>query len=126
MYACYLKLSYYLIALLVFAWIFVVFAVKQAHPWNIKDLWREYGIGILASITLAAIVFITVKPYFRVLDDEANLLSISRAMLFDKKIFNVTDVKWFDLRLSSDGHVGYTAMISLNEHLGITEEKVGI
>ncbi|MEW5907536.1 MAG: glycosyltransferase family 39 protein [Elusimicrobiota bacterium] len=51
---------------------------------------REYGAGLLFSLAVAASVFISVKPEFRVLADEANLLGVSRSMVYDRRADIVT------------------------------------
>ncbi len=41
-------------------------------------------------------------------------------------VVNENTVKWFDLRVSNDGHMGYTAMVTLDENLEVSEERMGL
>jgi len=100
MVACYVNVSYYLTALLVFLWFAVLFGHTTVSKPDVKEFFRQYGLGILFCFILTAMIFITVKPYFRVLDDEANLLSVSQSMTFDRKVSIVIQGKmtYFNFR----------------------------
>lgn len=49
--------------------------------------------GLLFCLAAAAAVFAAVKPEFRVLADETNLLGVSRTMVFERRAENVTMAK---------------------------------
>lgn len=55
--------------------------------------------GFLFSLALAAAVFSAAKPDFRILSDETNLLSVSRTMLTERRVDNVTMAKWYYFNL---------------------------
>jgi len=50
-------------------------------------------------------------------------ISVSR---FPFAVVNDHSVFWYDLRVSDDGGLGYTAMVVLDENLNIIEERLGI
>ena len=56
---------------------------------------KEYGAGLLFSLALTVFIFLSVKPQFRVLSDETNLLAVSKSMLFERRADNVTMGKWY-------------------------------
>jgi len=78
------------------AWvIFFVQAVEDSGV-SVRAFLRNYGWGIFVSLLLTGFIFISVKPQFRLLSDETNLLSVSKSMAFNKTVENVTHGKWID------------------------------
>lgn len=55
--------------------------------------------GFLFSLALAGAIFSAAKPDFRILSDETNLLSVSRTMLYERRVDNVTMAKWYYFNL---------------------------
>jgi len=100
MQACFMNFTYYLLALLVIAWVIVIIQDVQAQKTDIGLFLKEYGLGILFSVVLVSGIFVSVEPFFRLLSDETNLLSVSRSMTYSKSVGNVTQGIW-------DGFVYY-------------------
>lgn len=87
--------EYYLICALFILWIVSILQCARHENFNFKSWFLSYRIGILVSIIIVSIVFISVKPLFRVLADEANLLGVSKSMAYEKRTDNVTMGKWY-------------------------------
>jgi len=99
LYASYFGFSYYALLATFLAWFYYLAQLEKQDPGIWKHCVKVYGRGAIVALVLTVVVFVSVKPYFRVLDDEANYLSVSRALLFNKQIYNVTQAKWFHFNL---------------------------
>lgn len=81
--------AFYFMAFIFSAWVLALApALKKAFDTGSPI--REYGAGLLFALAVAASVFISVKPEFRVLADEANLLGVSRSMVYERRADIVT------------------------------------
>ncbi len=87
--------SYYLIFLLVALWVITILQCILHQKVNLRSAIRSYGSGIAVSLVLASIIFVSVKPLFRVLSDETNLLAVSKSMVYEKRADNVTMGMWY-------------------------------
>jgi len=87
---CYTSVSYYCVFTLFIFW--AVLMVNYAHrkEADLPSLLKRFGGGFAFSLLIAVVIFVSAKPYFRVLSDEANLLSVSKSMVYEKTIDNVT------------------------------------
>lgn len=83
--------SYYIILTLAAAWVFVLIDLWHREKVNVPGFIKTNWKGLLCSLVLASVVFISVPKYFRVLSDETNLLSVAKSMTFYKHVHNVTD-----------------------------------
>jgi len=92
---CFYRLSYFLMALLVIAWVVVCIQQVQSNPISFKSVIHRYRTGVIFSFLVTGAIFISVEPQFRILSDETNLLSISKTMFFDRDIRNVNLGKWY-------------------------------
>jgi len=91
---CFLYLPYYLIALLVFAWAATAIALLREESPGM-DFWRrDRGLALVGCLLFAALIFLSVPPYYRVLSDETNMLSVSRSMVLHHSTHNVIQAKW--------------------------------
>lgn len=63
-------------------------------------LLRANAAGLLFSLAVASSLFLVVKPEFRILADEANLLGVSRSMAFERRTDNVTMAKDYYFNLN--------------------------
>lgn len=87
--------GYYIIFVMVLLWaLFLAWAAKY-YKINAKGFFKSNLPGIIAAGVLCVITAIAVKPSFKVLCDEANLLSVSKSMFYEKKTDNVTMGKWY-------------------------------
>ncbi len=83
------RYAFYFMAFIFAAWALAIApALKKAFDTGSPI--REYGAGLLFALAVAASVFISVKPEFRVLADEANLLGVSRSMVYERRADIVT------------------------------------
>ncbi|HTL48829.1 MAG TPA: hypothetical protein VL688_12285 [Verrucomicrobiae bacterium] len=98
--AAFNRLSFYILALVVAAWASALKECADAHPPDWRAFLREYGPGLAFCLTAAAFIFISVRPYFRILDDETCLLSVSKSMLAERSVANITQGKWLFYNLS--------------------------
>lgn len=91
----YIFFSYYLILGLFILLIIVVLQSARYEAFDYKAWFRTYRTGILVSLLIASIVFISVTPMFRVLADETNLLGVSKSMIYGKQTYNGIIGKWY-------------------------------
>jgi len=87
--------SYYLMLLLAAAWALAVWTVLREERPDIRGFLKENTAGVVLSILMTMIVFLSAHSQFRLLSDETNLLAVSKSMLYDKHTANVTQGKWF-------------------------------
>lgn len=87
--------GYYLICGLFILWIISIMQCAWHEKFSIKSWLSSYKIGILVSIVIIAVVFLSIKPILRVLADETNLLGVSKSMVYGKRTDNVTMGKWY-------------------------------
>lgn len=76
-------------------WILSLIFFLKDHPWNLIVWSRENRTGLLLSVFLTILIFATVDPYFKILADETNLLSVSKSMVEERTVDNVTMGKWY-------------------------------
>jgi len=91
----YSSCSYYLIYGLFILWLLSIVQFASEEKFNLKAWFKAYRTGIIISALIAAIVFISIKPVFRVLADETNLVGVSKSMLYEKRNDNVTMGRWY-------------------------------
>jgi hypothetical protein len=82
--------SYYLILAAVVYWTVSFLGYIRESRANRQIFWQSYGRGLIFSLLLAGLIFFSVKPYFRILSDEANLLAVSKSMTYERRTDNVT------------------------------------
>jgi len=76
--------TYYLIFLLFILWIIsLVWFLKELNCNPRKELSRHWPAFLIALI-LTILTFVSVPPKLRILHDEANIISISQAMTYDR------------------------------------------
>ncbi|MDD5217424.1 MAG: hypothetical protein PHN49_10410 [Candidatus Omnitrophica bacterium] len=79
------KGSYYILFILFFYWVVTLGFYFRANHGTIQGFLRSYGWGMLFIWLLCVFVFISAKPYLRVLNDENSLLSVSQSMVYYKQ-----------------------------------------
>lgn len=94
--------SFYLIAALVACWLFHVFLYFKNSFSEVRGFIAEHRWGILAAALMTIIVFMSVPPYLRVLQDETNLLSVSRSMLNDRSVDNPAQAQYENFKLTDE------------------------
>lgn len=75
----------------------IAFAAKRRE--QLPEFFALNKWGFLFSLALAAVIFAAAKPSFRILSDETNLLSVSRTMLSERRVDNITMGKWYYFNL---------------------------
>ncbi|MDD2806623.1 MAG: hypothetical protein PHV33_13810 [Elusimicrobiales bacterium] len=75
----------------------ISFAAKRRE--QLPGFFARNKAGFLFSLALAAVIFVAAKPSFRILSDETNLLSVSRTMLSERRVDNITQGKWYYFNL---------------------------
>lgn len=100
LHACFLKASFYIMLLLVFSFAAAVRHVLQEEKPAVRQFFAGHGAGLVLSFALAAVIFLSVKPYFRILDDEANLVAVSKSMAAERSVANVTQGKFYFYNLN--------------------------
>lgn len=78
--------SYYLIFFLFVLWIIAL--IQRIGTATLRS--KVAVPGIIFCLLLSGAVFVSVKPAFRVLSDETNLLAISKSMTYERRTDNVT------------------------------------
>lgn len=87
--------SYYVLLLLFLLWVYHIREFLKNKQFSIRNFFLENAGGMICSLLLAAVIFITVPPDFRTLSDETNLLSVSKSMVHQKTVYNVTMGKYY-------------------------------
>ena len=78
--------SYYLMGLVWGAWIISLVGFCLKKKYSIPSLIRRHRSGLFLTFLLTSIVFTSVPTSLRVLSDEANILSVSKSMIFEKRV----------------------------------------
>jgi len=89
----FLRGGYYLILLLVVVWVFTVLRTLSYE--KVRAFLYKSWDAVLVALIICTIIFVSVKPMFRVLSDETNLLAVSKSMTYEKRTDNVTMGKWY-------------------------------
>jgi hypothetical protein len=97
---CFSHFSYYLMLALFVWWLVASFLYAKESGAAAGAFWRAYGWGILLSFALAGVVFVSVRSDFRILADETNLLAISKSILYEKQVHNVTEGSFYYLNFN--------------------------
>lgn len=87
--------AYYLILAMFLFWLMTLTRFIQQNNPNIGKIIWSHKNGILISLVITLIIFISVQPVFRVLSDETNLVAVSKSMAYEKRTDNVTMGKWY-------------------------------
>ncbi|MBN1622677.1 MAG: glycosyltransferase family 39 protein, partial [Endomicrobiales bacterium] len=95
MYNLFVYSSYYLISVILIIWVVQATLLIKTLNFSIKTFLRKYWSGLLISLILTVLVFISVGAKFKTLSDETNLLSVSMSMLNDKTCYNSTMGKYY-------------------------------
>ena len=86
----FINFSYYIIWSLVLAWTWVLVRYLRKTGFTLRGFLSKNKLGLALTLALTAVIFISVKPGWRVLSDDTNLLGTSRSLLFDHKPLNPT------------------------------------
>jgi len=78
--------AYYGMLLIFLTWIYTVFEYLRSSQFSPAAFLRHYGGGILFCLLATVMIEVSVKPSFKTLSDETNLLVTSRAMAFEKTV----------------------------------------
>lgn len=92
-------ISFYCMLAVFLGWGWQIILFLERDSFNIRSLLHKYGVGMLFSLLMTTCIFVSLKPEFRVLADETNLLSVSRTMLYEKRVDNITQGKWYYFNL---------------------------
>ncbi len=87
--------AYYFILGLFVLWVLTLIRLLISAKPDLGLFLRAYGRGLIVSLLLSIAIFASVKPYFRVLADETNLLAVSKSMTYERRVDNVTEGKWY-------------------------------
>lgn len=90
----FIRYSYYAVTVLFLAWLYTLVYFLRAIEFSFVDFFKRHYAALLSCFVVSVLVFLSVGPYFRVLSDETNLLSVSRSMLLKHTVENVTQAKW--------------------------------
>jgi hypothetical protein len=82
--------AYYLLWVLLWIWGLSTANLAVRMGWNPAAWARRHWMGLAASAVLAALVGTAVPATLRILSDEANVIAVSRSMVFEKRADNVT------------------------------------
>ncbi len=92
---CFHRGSYFIILTLFYFWLLTLCEAWHTSREKLKPLAGTYGWGILFSTFIAALIFISSPPQYRVLADETNLIGTSQAMTCDRRTDGVLEGVWF-------------------------------
>jgi len=86
----FLNVSYYLMWALVLAWGWALARFLRKNGFTAKQSWEKNRLGLCLTLALTAAIFLSVKPGWRVLSDDTNLLGISRSLVYEHQPLNPT------------------------------------
>lgn len=89
------RVPFYCMLALFLGWGAALAAFAYGNRQWMKDLLKRNRGVFLFSLGMTVLIFLSVKPEFRVLSDETNLLAVSKSMLYEKRVDNVTMGKWY-------------------------------
>jgi len=78
--------AYYAILTLFLVWLYTVLKYLQSIQFSPVGFLRQYGGGVLFCLLATLMIEVSVKPSFKTLSDETNLLVTSRAMTFERTV----------------------------------------
>ena len=87
--------SYYMISAILIIWVVQTVLLIKTLNFSTKTFSRKYWPGLLTSLILTVLIFLSVEVKFKTLSDETNLLSVSMSMLNDKICYNATMGKYY-------------------------------
>jgi len=87
--------GYYIVFALVSLWAWTIIKTYINYRGDIRAYLKKYRKGVVISLLLTIVIFLSVTPSFRVLSDETNLLAVSKSMVYEKRVDNVTMGKWY-------------------------------
>lgn len=87
--------TYYVLIVLVLLWLTQLIVVMRAREFSLKAFVTRHWPEFLAALLITVMCFWTVPPRFRVLSDEANLVSVSQNMLYEKTVLNNVMSKFY-------------------------------
>ncbi len=82
--------AYYLLWVLLWIWGLSTAHLAVQMGWNPVTWARRHWAGIAASLVVTALVGTAVPATLRILSDEANVIAVSRSMVFEKRADNIT------------------------------------
>ncbi len=92
--ALFVRKGYYLILALTALWAFqLVLCLEGCKP-NIRLFCSNNFYRFIFCFLACSLIFLASPPYFRVLPDEINLLSVSQSMAYSRNVDNVISAYW--------------------------------
>lgn len=88
---CFVHGAYYLIFVLFVLWIVTLLEFANVKQLNLLSFLRRHALDLFFCFALSVLVFISTGPMFRLFADEVNLLSVSRSMLYEKRVDSVVE-----------------------------------
>jgi hypothetical protein len=83
--------AYYAMLALFFAWLYSAVSYLEAQQFSVPPFFKRYYPGLLFCLLVTLIIYGSVKPSFKTLPDELDLLSTSHSMVYRKT--SVIDMK---------------------------------
>jgi hypothetical protein len=95
MLALFVRTSYFIIFAILIIWAVQAFLLVKTLNFSAKTFLKKYWHGLVTSLILTVLIFVSVEVKFKTLSDETNLLSVSLSMLSNKTPFNATMGKYY-------------------------------
>ncbi len=89
------KGSYYIISAMFFLWIARTAFLWKARDFSLLAFLKQNTPGTILAALLTGIIFVSVDVGFKTLSDETNLLAVSKAMVSEKTVYNLTSAKYY-------------------------------
>jgi hypothetical protein len=98
----FIQSSYYI--LLATTVLFLSIIVKKIinERKSVVVFFKSSGLGLIFCFLVTTLVFISVNSKHRILADETNVLSVSKSMLFEKRVDNIMEGYWYYGKLHSE------------------------
>ena len=89
------RTAYWFILSIFGVWIWTILQLLAEIRFKFRSFWQRHKGGVLGAVLLTILTVVSVKPEFRTLSDETNLLAVSKSMASNKTVYNVTMGKWY-------------------------------
>lgn len=87
--------TYYFLLFSFFVWLALVLKDISFKKENLINFWKDNWPGVCLSLSLVILFFVSVQPQFRVVDDEPNIVNLSKMLFLNRTADHTYQGLWF-------------------------------